>query len=1121
MNNEHHIRDKSGSPRREVVAWLNKNRAQIIMNAARRPRRNKPRSFFVLLTALVLLVSFGVSVPRIRAAEMIHYGALRVTVLDAISHAPISFAVVDIHGSVDRRGVTDLSGIVLFRSVPPGPYAITLEARQHLPLTLRKVIIVANTERRLRFSLRPLPASFQQGLQPSRPPTIANVRTGAGVPQAHTDKISDSDITTRISDSLRTSLGMVPGVALQSVGGDAAASIGGRSSAQTQTSVDGVPLLGPAQSIGLFSSGIFSSASVDVGTSSLSFTTPDPTLDWLARLAQAEGSHSFSQTTISESGTAARLGLSLVFSKVAQASALDGMRYLDSSGLDYVHDDTTSGDAFAAKLRYPTSRSNSLLFSYDSLHQAVPLVCNVYTAQVPCGYGPVDRNFLGFNAAQIRDSWSGSAVDGSLSLFSSDSNTIQDGSGLFYDGVSAPLSSFSRSLSNGLTLDSTIHAGPNYSVRAMWQTITTHSEFFSSLGSASPDTSFQYPSAHTSLFLFTAPLIQARRVSSSLSVTARSQLGYQASGLTFSFAYRPTNRDAISLQYRTGLLGRPTAYRTTVSDARSMAFDCANHTALGVGPSVEGADTQTTLAGISWTHSAARVTWELSATHAVDRNALVDAVVAAPDLDPNLFGPSFATELAMAGDRACGFGSNYTLDDALFNITGIAPYAVYDSAQVAAQIAIGPNIVTTLSAGISSARAYGASEPIFSTRSTVIQGRQLPGRPYATATWSFAYGTGHGPLILLDAHYVSKNNPNALPAYTTFDASVSVPTDYGQLSLSVRNLTNTHPGPFATSADAVPLSMLMGSYHPPAQPLAPRTFAVTYHVQVGRNPNSLEATSLPGGGRFISYDSLDSRGPLDIDRQSYLCGPELVPETRALFAAVGSYVQSIQAATVSNNLPATFADATFRGLRLTYRRSGQGFVVLIARAPTSSYASIRPLQQDVLSCGTFRTGTLAQAQRAGLYIPSWDERTTQKLLFGFSPRLGFYGLPPLIEEPSIHYLSLPEQPPTDPFGLNEDPGCTDEIRPAAVAFLGALEKFVTAYFSSGVAEPEAGLQILAHSDSAKKWLEVRDDNGFLDPIMPCLVLHSGSADDFRRLGFTVQSLGSINYAPELGLYVFK
>lgn len=1046
---------------------------------------------------------------QVRAAECDRCGSLRVAVVDASSHVPLAFAGVEVHGGVDRRGVTNAAGVVLFRGLPPGSYAVTLTARRYLPSGLRAVIVAAGVQRALRLSLHLLPPSLQRGVTSAPLGTIAYVRPKAGAPQARTGVVSDSSIPTRVSGSILTSLGMLPGVVLQSSDGNIGASVGGRSTAQTQTSIDGVPVIGPAQGLGMFGSGIFSSASADLASSSLSFTTPDPTLDWLGRLSQIEGGYGLAQTTIGESGTADRLGMSLAYSRVARASPLDGMRYLDASGLDYVHDGLSTGDAFAAKLRYPTSRSNVLFLIYDTLRQSTPVLCDIFTATVPCGYGPGDRDLSIYDVAQIRDSWSGPLVDGSASFFSSANATTSEADSR---------SDFERSLSNGIAFNGTIHITPSYGVKATWQSIGTRSDSRLS-GSGGPIAAYQFPTSHTSSFSLDVPLTQSRRIATSLDLTENSQLGRAASGLNVVLAYRPTNRDTISVRYGANLSSRPTVYRSEISPASALAFDCTDHTALGSGPSALGSDVRTSQVGVTWTRSGDRVTSEISLTHAVDRDGLVDAIVAAPVLDPDLFGPTFGADIAAAGDRACGAGSGFTANDALFRITGIASRAIYDGVQAAAQIKVGPNIITGLLAGVTSARAFGTASPVFSTRSTVIQGRQLPGRPFADASWSLAYGSGRGMLLLFDAHYVSRNNPNALPAYTTFDASAMVPTAHGGVSVALLNLTNVHPGPFATSAGAVSLPMLVGSYRPPAQPLPPRTFEVRYQVQVGKNPESLEAM-LAYRGRYLPYDSPIRSDALGIDRQSPLCGPELVPDMQALLGAVGSYTESVRAAFTGGERPSAYPDGAFHGVRLIYRRSGRSFVVLIARMPTASRVSIRAIQTEILSCATFRTGTLAQARLAGLYVPSWQERTTQGLIFGFAPTLGFYEIPPLIDEAPVHYLPLSDRPPADPFGLSQDPGCTDEVRPAAAAFLQALEKFATAYYRGKSALPEAGLSIEAHPGADRGWLQVRNDGGFLDPLMPCLILHSGGISDFARIGIPMQPPGSIDYSPALGLYTF-
>lgn len=248
----------------------------------------------------------------------------------------------------------------------------------------------------------------------------------------------------------------------------------------------------------------------------------------------------------------------------------------------------------------------------------------------------------------------------------------------------------------------------------------------------------------------------------------------------------------------------------------------------------------------------------------------------------------------------------------------------------------------------------------------------------------------------------------------------------------------------------------------------------------------------------------------------------MVPEAQAFFDAVGGYVARIRSATGTSALPTAFPDETYHGLRLIYRRNGQGFVVMIASVPDADrFQQQRALEIDARACGTYRIGTLAQARRAGLYVPTWHEHMSERLAMGFSPQLGFYTLPPLIDEPALHYAPLPAQPPADPFALNASAECTDEIRPAAAAFLDSLRRFADAYFAHAATLPATDFDVQTHSNGTHPWLQVMDESGFLDTLMPCLVLHSAPADNFKNLGVPTPLPGALYYTPSLGLYVFS
>ena len=88
---------------------------------------------------------------------------------------------------------------------------------------------------------------------------------------------------------------------------------------------------------------------------------------------------------------------------------------------------------------------------------------------------------------------------------------------------------------------------------------------------------------------------------------------------------------------------------------------------------------------------------------------------------------------------------------------------------------------------------------------------------------------------LADAQHVGANNPNNLPAYTTFDAGVTAQLTRGTLTFAATNITNTYSGIFASPANAVPYTTAGGyTIANIARPLVPRTYSLTYSARFGQ-----------------------------------------------------------------------------------------------------------------------------------------------------------------------------------------------------------------------------------------------------------------------------------------------
>ncbi len=1043
--------------------------------------------------------------PSGASAQSTTYASLRVEVVDAKSHAPLQYVRVEIRGPVELAGTTNAHGTVTFDRLPVGTYALITQESAHLPGIIKGIAM--RSARTVRVTLHELPPGLRGTFLPSRLRTIATVRQSPPPTQVRVDAVSAYGTPAKIANSVLAAVGMLPDVAFQTAGVGQGAAIGGRSSAQTQASIDGIPLTGAGRNLGIFSGGLADSATVDVATSSLNFTTPDPTLFWLSRVSFVQGGYQLAQSNVSETGTAGRAGFSFAAVTMGQRSPLGGMRFADASGLTYVHDGSSSGSAISAKARVPTSNYNTISATYDSLHQVASQVCTVYTALLPCGYGPSEPERDSFDGARIQDAFQLGIADGTLAMFSSASLSVAKDSSYL-------------SRTSGVQLATNLQLGQTTRIAVGWNSDMTSALTSGIQGQGEP---YQFPTTRTTSLKLSAPLVHTRRWTSLIGLSAKTQSGYSATGANGSLAYAAGRNDSVTIAYSSGLDLRPTGYSDAFARPSQLVFDCAHRAATGFGPSAEAADTLSNSAKLTWAHAGARISSNISVTHTTDRNAPIDATVNTAAFDPNALGPTFSADLLAAGARACGPQATFVPGDVFFTTSAIVPRATYDSLSGAIQAILSPNVWSTFSIGVLSARAFGTGGPIFSPYSTVVAGRQLPARPYVTASLSTSAELNRHLLALIDAHYVSKNNASQLPGYATVDAAVDIQTERGLFRASVLNLTNAHPGPFAVTS-LVPQAIRNGAYWAISQPLQPRTFEVSFRAEVGNGLGIAPLTLADALSETASYHPpYDAPAPSDffaINGRSYICGPERLPDTRTFLAAVRSYVADIEAARVGGAYPVAFSEREYQGMQLLYRRNGTGYAIVVARG-TAAYTAQRALSGDVFGCLFEREGTLAQAVAAGLYVPSWSERTTQRLAFAFSPRIGFYVLPETLELGMPTYLPMRDGSSADAFELSGNSACTEAVRSAATDFLVDVRAWAQAYYRGTPVAGPAGLRIQPRGTGPHSWLEFEDTSGALEVLMPCLRIHAGSADEFQRLGIPLPAQGKLNYAELSGFYMFR
>ena len=1053
-------------------------------------------------------------------------GVLRVDVVNSMTRRPVGFAVVEIYGPVAERGITAERGNVGFSNLPLGNYDIEVHAQKYIPSVTRGVG-VGHQDAHVTIILRPTPAKLYPSngvyIPPSRP--IALVRATPKPTPFDPNRATDATVQSKLSGSLLDSLGSLPGVLLNQGNSSDEVSIGGHSADQTALAINGVPVETSAMSanLGLFSNDLFNAVSVDQGPSAdslgglVNIQTRGPTLDWMGGAQQRLNSFDGEDTTVAEGGTVGRLGLAFSRAYSAEGSSLDGRRFLDTSGLDYVHNGLASTTGDTLESRYPLSPSDVVTASAVQIDQQTANLCILYTGPLPCGYGPGVASVASLSSMQVNNQFSSGAFSGKLTLFSNsqedslvEPSDLNDVSGL----------GTLRLRSGGIMFSGADDLSPNYKVSLTFATtrlVTTVAG-----GPPSNGPSLVDPIETVSSFSVSAPLVEGRRYSVSTTLGSQSNGTDHATNAGAMVNYRIDDDDTLIAKQEVGLGALPRDVASETFAPTRLSFNCDAHNALGQGPDEQGPGPKAADTSVSWVHSGASLSLSAAFDHQAITNAPLTAVVDAAALDPGLFSPTFLTDVNAEADTACGTAVPFTFGDIYMSIQGSAPKAIYDSAEFEAKAAIGPNVAATLSYSRISARAYGATGPLFAPVSTLIAGRQLPQTPISSASLAFAANVDRGRVTALGSvHYVSSNNANNLPSYLTIDAGAELAVERGSLTLGVLNLSNRFPGPFATDRGSLPLPTRSGQFLTIAEPLSPRTYTIAYSVPVGHSqlpetmPNREYGTILP-------FDVAGPSDPLVPDRGSVQCGPEMLPTLSPFLDALRGYIRSIERARSASGYPGIFPSVDYGYLRFIYRANGKSFAVLIARQEKPNMQSLQAyfrLQHEFFACEFSHAGTAAQARDLHLFVSPYDERKSVITLAAFAPEIGLYEMPALIEEGSPTFQPIPPSAPEDPFALSSSSICDDSIRPAAQAFLAAFAAYVNAGFNVKEFSLSDTFRIIRHdTPGGANWLEVESDSDILNEISPCLILHDPTALQLARLTLGGSSRDGLDYAPRIGFY---
>ncbi len=1091
---------------------------------------NVIRRSCALLVALALL---NVLQP-VRAFAQTDTGEINITVNDAGTKRPVVLARVLLDGPVVASEYTGDDGKVRFTEVPDGIYRARVFGRGYQAVTSSNFEVTNGKSVTVTVVL----AQSQTG--PLK--TIANVVSKSSA-TVSTNTISNDSAQRKLSDTLADALGKLSGVNVATSSNDTDAtqtvSLEGQDPSQTAMTLDGIPLNAPgmAGDMRAFNSDLFSGASVSFGpqigglAGGVNFRSLEPTISWQSEFSLAAGSNGKNNYSAAESGSLGKFGFAAMHTYRAAPSLLDGMTYLDASGLDYSHDGDRQQIGTLLKLRYQLNDAQTLTGMYMRSVNGAQLVCTQDTGPLPCGYGPNNSYDTNFSLYSLTDNALIGDTQLQAAFFGTRMNSTHDLLDRYIFGEASPTGTAQSGLTNGFSINATLPAHQRHTISVNAYATNSSSSFNPLVPQAAP---YTFAGQHTSYAAVTInDTIRSNtklRFTDTIGVSHASNSGGSLL-LGLAANWQPTANDSYAFQYNIGGVAPHAGRQGFLTDPAALQFDCNGGIAYGSAPGDQPGASSSTSARLSYTHKMTAGLFSASVYRQVQNGIVLPVEVNGSALvNSGLFPPDYFDQAQGYYDTLCGvtpaaaFGPTNT-----YYSTPIANVQrVYEGAHLTGYFTIG-NLVAEPYYDIQIAKA-NSNDPRFSNPYAItISGAQLPNVPLHRAGITLDYKSPHSIFEwLADANYTSANNPQNLPAYATVDAGVSAQLTHGTLAFTASNIFNAYGGVFASSQGAVPYTTLGGLKIPTiARPNTPRQYLVTYSVHFGQNvaPATTRAIAPPGnatfgpgggpggprGGEFRQLlSALPESPPSDpfAISQTPLCTADAAKTAKPVLDALKAYVARINAAKTPAGYPATFAPPDIPGIAVQYHGLKSTYALSITVKAGSQLRSL-------FGCSSLHIADADAAQQRHLYVAP-NSGVFFRPAVTFMPSVGLYLVrrQPQAGAESFRVYKLPATAPKMPFALRTASTCTAEMHTMAQTMLVQLQ----AHFASGAAAPS--WTITPHSATGGTWYALDpSDIGAVPAIINCGHVAAASKTDLAKLGWDGSSPPTLNYAPALGLYL--
>lgn len=1077
------------------------------------------RRLLVFICTIVLALG---AVPALAQSDT---GEINIAVQDAATKKPVVLARVMLDGPVMTSEFTGDNGKVRFTDVPSGIYRARVFARGFQAVTSENFEVIDGRNVTVTVAL-----ALSQG--PLKTIASAVVKSTATI---STSSISGDSAQRKLSDTLADALGKLSGVTVSTSSTDSDAtqtvSLEGQDPSQTQMSLDGIPMNAPgmAGDLRMMNSDLFSGASVSFGpqigglAGGVNFRSLDPTLSWQSAFSLSVGSNGKNNYSAAETGSLGKLGIAAMHTYRTSPSLLDGMQFLDTSGLDYTHEGDRQQIGSLVKLRYQLDEAQTLTGMYSHSSSGSQLICTQDLGPLPCGYGPGNSYDTRFDLYSLTDNALVGATQLQGSFFGSRSNSTRDLLDRFIGGVAAPTGSQQTSSFGGFSLNATLPAQQRHTISVNAYATNSNSRFTPLNAAAAP---YTFPGQSASY----AAISVNDSIRSNTKLRFNDSIGIShASNAPSSLLvgvggnWQPTASDSYAFSYNVGGVAPHAGRQGFLSDPGQLRIDCNGNVAFGSAPGDEPGASSSNSARLSYSHRSNAGLIGASLYRQAQNDVVLPVEVNGTALG-GIFPPDYWNQVQNVYGSSCGSTMAFGPQNVYYTTPIAGVKRVYEGAHLNGYFTLG-NLVVQPYYDIQVAKALSSDPRFVNPYAITISGAQLPNVPLHRAGITLDYKAPHSILEwLADANYTGANNPQNLPAYTTVDAGVSANLQRGTLTFAASNIFNQYAGVFSGPQFAVPYTAANGSQIATiARPNTPRQLSVTYTVRFGENVQPITNPRLgaaaggeggPGGGRrgfrelLSPLPSTPPADPLALNA-SPLCTADAQKTAQPVLQGLKAYAAQIEAAKTAAGYPDTMPPANVPGVSVTYHGLKSTYALSIALKQGSQ---LRPL----ITCATLHRADQQTAQQRGLFVEQ-NAGMFFRPSVTFMPSAGLYFVqrPPQAGAESFRVYKLPTAQPSAPFALRANaPSCTGEMRKLATRMLDELQT----HFAKGGAAPD--WTMAAHTAAAGTWYSLEpSDIGGVPALLNCGHVSSASKDELVKLGWDGAAVPSLNYSVKLGLYM--